>query len=171
MPEQEEQKKNTGGRPSKFSQEIADEICKRLSSGESLLNICRDDHLPTRISVYNWLLDGKHEAFFNNYARARELQAEYLFDDCLDIADDGTNDWMIIHKRSGEEEEVPNREVLDRSRLRVDTRKWYLSKVLPKKFGEQKTGNVNVIINISERIKEARSRIDPALRVFSERET
>lgn len=116
-----------------------------------------------------WLLsnDEDKKEFCNQYARAREIQAEYIFEDILDIADDGRNDWMSVYnKRSGEYEDVPNPEVVNRSRLRVDARKWYLGKLQPKKYGDKTTKDVNVNVNLAERIKEGRSRIDPALRVF-----
>lgn len=57
-------------------------------------------------------------------------------DEITEISDDGTNDWMTI-KRGGDEVDVPNNEVLQRSRLRVDTRKWLMSKIAPKKYGEK----------------------------------
>lgn len=58
-----------------------------------------------------------------------------MFEELLDIADDGSNDFMTIVK-GNKEYDIENKEVTNRSRLRVDTRKWYLSKVLPKKFGD-----------------------------------
>lgn len=57
-------------------------------------------------------------------------------DEITDICDDGTNDWMIV-KRGGEDVEVENKEVVNRSRLRVDTRKWLMSKIAPKKYAER----------------------------------
>lgn len=125
------------GRPSIYKPEVATEICSRLAEGQSLLQICRDENLPNRKTIYQWLLDGKHNDFCNKYAQARILQAEYLFDEMLDIADDGTNDWTEVETKSGRIIEVPDHEYINRSRLRIDTRKWYLSKVLPKKFGDK----------------------------------
>lgn len=74
--------------------------------------------------------------FREQYARARESQAEVMFDEILEIADDGSNDFMTV-KKGNLEYEMENKEVTNRSRLRVDSRKWYLSKVLPKKFGDK----------------------------------
>ena len=124
------------GRPTVYSEELADEICERLSSGRSLLNICGDKDIPGTTTIYRWLLDDEKKDFWDKYARARNMQAEKMFDELLNIADDGQNDWMEIQTRNGSIE-VINQEVMQRSRLRVDTRKWYLSKVLPKKFGEK----------------------------------
>ena len=65
------------GRPSDYTPELADEICRRLP-GESMIHICLDDHMPTRQTVYNWL--GGHPDFFDNYERARVLQAHNVAD-------------------------------------------------------------------------------------------
>ena len=59
-----------------------------------------------------------------------------MFEELLEIADDGTNDWMK-ENRDGSTYYVINGEAMGRSRLRVDVRKWYLSKVLPKKFSDK----------------------------------
>lgn len=123
------------GRPSIYSKEIADKICSRLAGGESLRVICMDEDMPTASTVYLWVLDDK-EGFSDKYARAREMQAEVMFDEILEIADDGSNDLMTITK-GDKTYELENKEVTNRSRLRVDSRKWYLSKVLPKKFGDK----------------------------------
>ena len=123
-----------GGRPSIFTPELADRICHRLSQGESLKTICYDEDMPNASTVHQWVLDDK-EGFSKKYARARDIQAENMFDEILEIADDGTNDLMTITK-GDVSYNVEDREVTNRSKLRVDSRKWYLSKVLPKKFGD-----------------------------------
>ncbi len=128
-----ELKKN--GRPSIYSEELAKKICKRIAQGESLRRICFSDEMPNASTVHEWVLDDK-EGFSKKYARARQMQAEDMFDEILEISDDGSNDYMTITK-GNTEYNVEDREVTNRSRLRVDSRKWYLSKVLPKKFGEK----------------------------------
>jgi len=120
------------GRPSIYTDDIAEEICERLANGESLLAICQDDHLPQEPTVRNWALDDK-EGFFAKYERARILQAHNMFDETLVIADDKQADVVIDDKGI----RTVNGEVVQRSRLRVDTRKWYLSKVLPKIYGDK----------------------------------
>src|SRR6185312_6405316 len=119
------------GRPSDFSQDIADVICERIANGESVRQICSDPEMPCMTSVFNWLR--KHEDFVKQYARAKEAQVEALGEDLLDIADDGTNDWMT-RKFGDQEVEVVNNEAIQRSKLRVDTRKWLMSKLAPKKY-------------------------------------
>lgn len=124
------------GRPSLFTQQLADEICERIAAGESLRRICGSrEEMPDASTVIGWVLS--REDFSKQYARAREIQAQLLSDEIFDIADDGANDWMTVHKKDGTEYEQPNMEVIMRSRLRVDSRKWYLSKVLPKVYGDK----------------------------------
>jgi hypothetical protein len=123
------------GRPSTYSQEIADEVCRRLEGGESLRAICRDEGRPHESTVRLWALDDR-EGFAARYARARELQYYAIADELLEIADDGRNDWM---QRRGDERggwEL-NGEHIQRSRVRLDTRKWLLSKMLPKVYGDR----------------------------------
>lgn len=119
-----------------FSQEIADAICERIAGGESLRSICADPDMPVTSTVCKWL--GRQKAFAEQYARARELQADALFDEILEIADDGNNDWM---ERKGEDGQSlgwrENGEALRRSVLRVDARKWMASKLQPKKYGDK----------------------------------
>lgn len=124
------------GNQTEYTKEKADSICKRIASGESLSSICKDEGMPAKSTVCTWVLD-KREGFDEQYANARRLQAELLADEIIDIADDSTNDYMVRQSKSGEDYETANPEVIGRSRLRVDTRKWYLSKVLPKVYGEK----------------------------------
>lgn len=128
------------GRPSGYSQEIADIICDRLSDGESLRTICSGADMPGKSTVFGWLADPEKEEFRTKYTRAREAQADALFDEMLDIADDGSNDWM--EKKDDEGGNIgwrENGEALKRSQLRVATRQWMASKLLPKKYGDKLT--------------------------------
>lgn len=124
------------GRPSDYSPEIADIICERIADGVSLREICRTEAMPSKAAVFRWL--AAHADFRDQYARAREAQADALADELLDIADDGDNDWM---ERKGEDGQSlgwrENGEAIQRSRLRVDTRKWIASKLKPKKYGDK----------------------------------
>lgn len=132
------------GRPSIYTQEISDEICSRLAAGESLRAIAKSEHLPSLTTIFRWLTgtDEAYTKFRDQYARARRIQAEHLVDEILEISDDGTNDWM---ERKSEAEKgqgimtgwVLNGEHVQRSRLRVDTRKWFAGKVAPRTYGEK----------------------------------
>lgn len=105
------------GRPSEYTTEVADIICGRLAAGESLKKITDCNDMPARPTVYRWIRE--REEFRNNYVRATEDRADHMFDDMLEIADAGSP------------------EDTQRARLRVDTRKWALSKMIPKKYGEK----------------------------------
>jgi hypothetical protein len=129
------------GRPSSFTQEIADEICERLAEGESLRSICRSDGMPVQATVFRWL--SIDEAFLKQYARAREAQADRLADEILDIADDSSRDTIPkVDKEGNEYGEQANSEWIARSRLRVDARKWLASKMAPKKYGDKVTQEI-----------------------------
>lgn len=113
------------GRPTKYTPELADEILSRLCEGESLRSICEDEDKPSAGTVIGWVVEDR-EGFSERYALARQAQAHRWADEILEIADDGRND---VHL--GEKGPVLNSDVIQRSRLRVDTRKWLLSKLLP----------------------------------------
>ncbi|MER9459690.1 terminase small subunit protein [Mesorhizobium sp. M0387] len=123
------------GRPTVYSQEMADKICERLTNKESLSKICRSDDMPAKSTVCRWL--AIHPAFRDQYACARAIQADEYFDETIDIADDGTNDYRKRTKADGSTEDVFDTDHVQRSKLRVDTRKWAVAKLDPKKYGEK----------------------------------
>jgi hypothetical protein len=126
----------TKGRPTVFTQEIADRICGRIALGESLRSVCRDDEMPQESTVRHWAVSN-YNGFFAQYARARELQVEAWADEIVEISDEGTNDWMVKQLRDGHIEKLPDHEHITRSRLRVDTRKWLMSKLKPAVYGDK----------------------------------
>ena len=124
------------GRPSSYTQELTDRICARLAAGESLRTVCKDDDMPSVQTVFTWMR--VHPEFLEQYTRAKEESADALIEESLDIADDGTNDWM--EKLNADGEKIGwqlNGEHVQRSRLRIETRKWMASKLKPKKYGER----------------------------------
>lgn len=123
------------GRPSSFTQDKADLICEKLASGQSLRSICDADDLPSKITVLRWLRD--NETFRAQYTRAREDQAETIFDEMLEIADDGEFDYETKTRDDGSEYEAVNHDHIQRSKLRIEARKWVLGKMAPKKYGER----------------------------------
>ena len=131
--------KRKPGRPTIYSDERAAAICTRLAEGESLRTICAKDDMPDKATVLRWLLDGEHDWFLEQYARAREAQADHLADEILDIADDGRNDWT----KNETGKSLVDHEHVARSRLRVDTRRWLMARMAPKKYGDrlQHTGD------------------------------
>ena len=122
------------GRPSEFTDAIADLICERIADGESLRSVCSGEDMPNKATVFRWL--GSNKVFCDQYTRAREAQADSFVDDILDIADDGRNDWM--EKRVGEDTRwVENGEAIRRSQVRIETRKWVAARMRPKKYGDK----------------------------------
>lgn len=110
------------GRPSDYTQKLADKICKMIAEGESLRKICEPSAMPDKSTVIAWSLgqvEAAREAGFpNQYAQARRVQAELRADEIIEISDDPNEDPQ-------------------RSRLRVDSRKWYAGKLAPKIYGEK----------------------------------
>lgn len=119
------------GRPSGYSPQIAAKICEVIStSSVGLHTICKESGMPAVSSIMKWLKE--HEEFSEQYARARELQADFMAGEILQIADDGSKD--IVHTELGD---YTNHEAINRSRLRVDARKWLASKLAPKVYGDK----------------------------------
>ena len=133
------------GRPTAFNKKIAEEICIRLMQGESLRKILAADEMPAQSTVYLWLIRAKEEKaskelklFSEQYAQARRIQAEGYIDEVMDIADDGSNDWMEKFDKDGQSVGwMLNGEHVQRSRVRIDTRKWIASKLVPKVYGDK----------------------------------
>lgn len=119
-----------GGRPSTYTQELADKICEEIALGSSLRTALKGDDMPSMSMVFRWLRE--HAEFREQYARATEERTEAMSEDILDIADDGTNDYMETDKGV-----QYNGDSVQRARLRVDTRKWLMSKMKPKKYGDK----------------------------------
>lgn len=124
------------GRPTVYTEEIAAKICRRIAEGETLKQICRDERMPPESTVRTWALDDR-AGFSARYARAREMQLDTWADEITEIAEDGRNDWMERETRSGRVVTVLNEEAVARSRLRVDSRKWLLSKLKPERYGDK----------------------------------
>lgn len=103
------------GRPTTYNEKIADEICDLMAVGNTVIDICRREGFPPQGTLYRWL--EKQPTFREKYARAREKQADFFAEQIVDIADTST-DWQ-------------------KARLQLDARKWFASKVAPKKYGEK----------------------------------
>lgn len=120
-----------GGRPTDYSTEKAMTIIERMCDGESLRSICRDESMPHMSTVILW--KSKHPEFSDQYETAMRTRAQHLFDELLEIADDNSRDTYVDDHGN----ERTNTEVVARSRLKVDTRKWALSKMIPKLYGDK----------------------------------
>ena len=118
-------------RPSVFSPTVASAICQRISNGESLRSICRDADMPSLSTVMTWT--GVKPAFSEQYHSAVAARAEHIFEEVMEIADDSANDMVQVEEGKW----AANPSAVNRAKLQVDARKWYLSRLLPKKFGER----------------------------------
>lgn len=87
--------------------------------------------MPSQGRVYQWLAE--NEEFQKQYAHAREMQADAIFDECMDIADDANNDFKV----NDEGQVQIDHDAVNRARLRIDTRKWMAGKLRPKKYGDK----------------------------------
>lgn len=112
-------------------EDIFDYICTEIESGRALRNVLKDDNMPDSTTFYRWL--DMYPDKSKQYARATEVRAEALFDEMLDIADYGVNDTQTDENGN----KIVNHDVIQRSRLRIDTRKWIVSKLNPKKYGDK----------------------------------
>lgn len=106
------------GRPSLYTPEIAAKICDALADGQSLRKICKDESMPSEAAVRRWVVED-YEGFAAQYTRARDIGLDCVADEVFEIADDGAD-----HQRD---------------RLRFDARRWYLSKLAPKRYGDKIT--------------------------------
>lgn len=109
------------GRPSDYLVEVADDICSLLAKGESLNSICKKEGFPSRNTVYRWLRENTE--FRDNYARATDDRADSIFEEMLDISDNV----------------IPDNAEIAKARLKIDTRKWVLSRMNPKKFSDKQS--------------------------------
>lgn len=125
-------------RPSKYKPELVEEICDRLSKGEPLAVICRsDEKFPHPTTVRDWM--AAHTEVSLAIARAREDGEDALADECLEIADDGRNDWMARQDKDETSSYLVNGEHIQRSKLRIETRLKLLAKWNPKKWGDKQS--------------------------------
>lgn len=130
-----------------FSQEVADSICERIANGISLREICRAKDMPDKSNFLRWM-EG-NDALRDQYARAMADRADHWAEEILEIADDGTNDWMERQRETKGVRTVENAEAINRSRLRVDSRKWLMSKLAPKKYGDKIDHNVSGGVSVT----------------------
>ena len=111
-------------------QKIFDSICELIINGKSLRTALKENNNLSAQTFFIWLREDDDKS--KQYARATTERAELMFEDMFDIADDSTSDYT--QTESGQ---IFNSEHLQRSKLRVDTRKWALSKMMPKKYGDK----------------------------------
>jgi hypothetical protein len=114
---------------------MGDTICERLAEGESVRTICKPADMPSMKSVLRWL--AKFPEFRIQYLEACEAREAHLFEEMREIADDGSRDWMDKPDGQGGTTRAVDHEHINRSKLRVDTIKWQLARMNPKKYGDR----------------------------------
>ena len=149
-----------------YDPDVAREIISRIIAGETLRGVCEDEDIPSKDVVYGWLaLD---QAFSDAYARAREHQVMQWADEIIEIADDSLADFIETVGADGEVDREFNTEHVQRSRLRIDARKWVMSKVAPRVFGDKidvnMTAKVTAVSGLSD--EELEKRVTAHLRAI-----
>lgn len=133
------------GRPSLYSPELRDEICRRLAAGRTLRSVCRDADMPERPTIYDWYIHNKGEirdgetliehGFSYHYDRAREIGLDEVADETMEIADETEDDFILSEDKSGRIKAKFDKEAVLRSKLRVENRWKYLENMAPRKYG------------------------------------
>jgi hypothetical protein len=125
------------GRPTDYTEALADEICKAIANSPRGLNhhSKENDHWPHSSTIRRWLRE--NDSFRDKYAQAKEDQADLMAEETVDVAYNDKKDWKVIIDDDGNEKTVFVSEAVARSRLKVDALKWHASKLAPKKYGER----------------------------------
>ena len=118
------------GRPTSYSEQVAEEVCARIAAGESMLDLSHDAGLPPHQSLYVWMQ--QHEDFARGYRAACEVRAELMCDEVVAIADDEEAD---LFDRGGGEPPWVNIQAIRRARLKMQARMWRVGKLAPRKYG------------------------------------
>jgi hypothetical protein len=106
--------------PVTFSMKLMETICARVAQGDNLNQISKEPGFPTEAAVRQWVAADR-EGCASMYARAREQQMEWWADDIIRIADSAMSDYESVNA----------------VRVAVDARKWAMSKLAPKRFGDR----------------------------------
>jgi hypothetical protein len=135
---------------------VGRKICERIMARETLKKISSDPHMPSEKTIIRWLVHPKLTTFREMYYYARRVQAEMLIDEIIEIADDGSNDWKEVFDLKGRSRGFkPDNEAIQRSRVRIDTRKWLAAKLVPRLYGEKVDHHHELTGDLTELLKAA----------------
>lgn len=127
MAEKVKKEKKPVGRPNEYNQDKAVILCAYISDGMSLRTACKQKDMPDPSTVFRWMRE--NEEFYKQYARATEERTEAMAEDIIDISDES----LEVIKKGGEKKSGAYAQA---QRLRVDTRKWIMAKMKPKKYAD-----------------------------------
>jgi hypothetical protein len=162
---------------SAYSQLLADRILERICNGETLRTICLTDGYPAASTVTSWYVhpdENLRPGFAADYERAERIGLELMAQDLLDISDDSGKD-KVTRVFKGKRVTVIDQENINRDRLRVQTRQWFLERRLSKLYGDrvqhEHSGEIDLVARLQEgrkRVEEAKKEIDEAKMVIIE---
>lgn len=134
------------GRPTKLTEEVKQEILNRLALGETLTDICKDEHMPGRVNV--WKLYDKDEKFRNEYIRARELQAHSLLDEAMHNLRNRSRD-LIEYEDANGKKILPNHAAVQRDKALAD-KFFQIAQVLAPRYYAPKQEQIGLTIDLPE---------------------
>jgi hypothetical protein len=120
--------KKPNGRPTIFTETLATKICQRIADGESIRGICSAAEMPGTTTVFRWIASGKCEGFREQYEASVQIRLETLGDALIELADA-----PIERNAAGAIDSA----AVQMRRLQIETRRWILSKLLPRKYGDR----------------------------------
>lgn len=145
--------------PKRYTPEMGREICRQIMEGRTLKKICEDPRMPSKRAIMYWLSDPARADFRELYYYSRRVYSEILVDEIVTIADDTSNDWKEKKDRHGNFlKMVPDNEAIQRSRLKIDTRKWLAAKLMPRIYGENKVMQHDVTGDLKKLMDQAANR-------------
>ena len=127
-----------------YSEQCGNDICELVANGVSIQEICKSDTFPCEATVYGW--GSTYPDFFLKLQLARQRCADLLIAEAMEIADDSKGDIKTDEKGRT----VIDWENVNRSKLRVETRKWYASKLAPKRYGDKLELSGEIALNTAE---------------------
>ncbi len=116
------------GRPELYTKELGDTVCEAIANGQSMRGVCREKGMPSLSTVFKWIREIPE--FTQQYARATEERTEAHAEDTLEISDNSVKLAQSVDPKAAGA-------VVQAARLQVDTRKWLMSKMKPKKYGDK----------------------------------
>lgn len=133
--------------------EVVDYICGEIAKGTQLKDILNNDWMPSMRTFFRWLRT--YPELAKSYEMAKMERADVMFEEIIEIADDARNDWMIEHDKDGNGFYKFCGEHVARSRLRIDTRKWAMTRLNRFKYGDKLEADVKVHTTLEQLVSKS----------------